>query len=73
MMTVCTYVILNVLLVNLEFAQCSQQVNHFKYLGCQISYENEEDIQQIRPIFAQILEILNNSSKPSLVQKFIRI
>jgi hypothetical protein len=26
--------------------KCLQQVKNFKYLGCQIFYENEKDIQQ---------------------------
>jgi hypothetical protein len=26
--------------------KCLQQVRNFKYLGCEISYENENDIQQ---------------------------
>ena len=46
MMTVFTRIILIVFLVSLQFAQCSKEVNHFKYLGSQISYENEKDIQQ---------------------------
>jgi hypothetical protein len=43
------------------------------YLGCEISYENEKDIQQKVAKFAQILGILNNTSKPTLVQKSSRI
>jgi hypothetical protein len=32
----------------------------FKYPCCQISYENEKDIQQKRPKFAQIMGILKH-------------
>jgi hypothetical protein len=31
------------------------QVNNFEYLRCEISYENEKDIQQKLAKFAQIL------------------
>jgi hypothetical protein len=34
-----------------------QQVRNFKYLGCEISYENEKDIQQKLAKFPQILGI----------------
>ena len=44
-----------------------------KCLGCEISYENEKDIQQTVTKFAQILGILNNTFKPNLVQKSSRI
>jgi hypothetical protein len=37
--------------------KCLQQVRNFKYLGCEISYENEKDIQQKLTKFAQILGI----------------
>jgi hypothetical protein len=47
------------------------QVKKFKYLGCEISYENEKAIQQKLTKFAQILGILN--IKPTLVQKCSRI
>jgi hypothetical protein len=57
-MTVFTYFILHVTLVNLQFAQCSQQVNNYNYLGCQISYENKPDIEQKLTLFVQILGIL---------------
>ena len=43
------------------------------YLGCEISYENEKDIKQKVVKFAQILGILNNTSKPTLVQESSRI
>jgi len=37
--------------------KCLQQVRNFKYLGCEIFYENEKDIQQKVAKFAQILGI----------------
>lgn len=40
------------------------QVQNFKCLGCGISFENEKVAT-----FFQILEILNNTFKPTLVQK----
>jgi hypothetical protein len=49
------------------------QVENFKYLGHEISYENEKDIQQKPGKFAQLLGIINNTFKPTLVQKFSRI
>jgi hypothetical protein len=52
---------------------CLQQVRNFKYLNCEISCENENDIQQKLSKFDQILGILNNTSKPNLVPKFSRI
>jgi len=33
----------------------------FKYLGCEISYENEKDIRQKLAKFAKVLGILNNT------------
>jgi hypothetical protein len=45
------------------------QVKNFIYLGCKISYKNEKDIQQKVAKFAQILGILNNTFKPTSVQK----
>jgi len=50
--------------------QCLQ-VQNFKYLSCEISYENEKAIQQKLAKFAQMLGILN--IKLTLVQKFSRI
>jgi len=50
--------------------KCLQQGKNFKYLGCEISYENGKDIQQKLAKFAQILGILQNTFKPTLVQKF---
>jgi hypothetical protein len=50
-----------------------QQAKNFKYLGCEISYEYEKDFQQEVAKFAQILGILNNTFKPTLVQKSLRI
>ena len=49
--------------------KCLQQVKDFKYLSCEISDENEKDFQQKVAKFAQILGILNNAFKPTLVQK----
>jgi len=34
-----------------------QQVRNFKYLGCEMSYENEKDIQEKLAKFPQILGI----------------
>jgi hypothetical protein len=45
------------------------QVKKFKCLGCEISYENEKDIQQKLVKFVQIQGILNNTFKPNLVHK----
>ena len=52
---------------------CLQQVRNFKYLNCEISHEDGNDIQQTLSQFAQILGILNDTSKPTLVPKFSRI
>ena len=48
------------------------QVKHFKHLGSEISYGNVQDIQQKITKFSQILGILNNNFKQTLVQKFSR-
>ena len=53
--------------------KCLQQENNFKHVGCEISYENEEDIEQKLAKFVQILEILNNALKSTLVKKLSRI
>jgi hypothetical protein len=53
--------------------KCLQQVMNFKYLGCEISYGNEKDIQQKPAQFAQILGILKNTFIPTLVKKFSKI
>jgi len=53
--------------------KCLQQAKNFKYLGCEISYENEKDIEQKMAKFTQIPRILNNTFKPTLVQIFSRI
>jgi hypothetical protein len=50
-----------------------QQVKNLKYLGCDISYENEKDIQQNLLKFAQKLGITNSTFKPNLIQKYSRI
>jgi len=44
------------------------QVKNFKYLGCEIFYENKKAIQQKLAKSAQILGILN--VKPTLVQVY---
>jgi len=49
------------------------QVKNFKYFGCKISYENGKDVLQKPAKYAKILGILNNTFKPTLVQKFSRI
>jgi len=52
------------------------QVENFKYLGCEISYENEKDIHQQNPEkCSQILGILNNTFRLRVTsdQKFSKI
>jgi hypothetical protein len=49
--------------------KCLQQVKNFKYIGYEISCENEKDIQQKVAKFYQILGILDNTFKRILVQK----
>ena len=49
--------------------KCLQQVKNLKYLSCDIPYENEKAIQHKVAKFAQILVILNNTFKQTLVQK----
>jgi len=44
--------------------KCLQQANNFKYLGCEISYENGKDIQPTPAKFSEILGILNDTYKP---------
>jgi len=44
-----------------------------KYLDCDISYENETNIQQKLSKFAQILGILNNTLEPYLIHTLLRI
>jgi len=53
--------------------ECLQQIKRFKCLCFEISCKNEKDIQQKVEKFSQILGILNNTSKPTSVQKFSRI
>jgi len=43
--------------------KCLQQVNYFKYLSCEICYENEKVIRQKVGKFVQILGIRNNAFK----------
>jgi hypothetical protein len=49
------------------------QVTNFIYVGCEISYKNEKDIQQKLAKFALKMGILNNRFKLNLVQKFSRM
>jgi hypothetical protein len=49
-----------------------KQIENFKYLGSEISYENRKYIRQKLGKFAQILGILNNF-KVTLVQKISRL
>jgi hypothetical protein len=44
----------------------------FKYIGCEISYENEKDNQNNLAKFVQILGILNSTLKTNLVDKYSR-
>jgi hypothetical protein len=45
----------------------------FKYLGSEISCENETHIQHKLVTFVQVLGIRNNTFKPNLIQIFSRI
>jgi hypothetical protein len=49
------------------------QVKNFKFLGCDIWYGNEKNIQRNIENFSQILEISNETFKSSLVRKFSKI
>jgi len=53
--------------------KCLQKEKDFKYLGCEISYDGEKDVQQKLSKFSQILAILYNPFKTTLVQKFSKI
>jgi hypothetical protein len=48
-------------------------IKNFKYLGSEISYENEKYVQDKLAKFAQMLRILNNNCKQTLVYKSSRI
>jgi hypothetical protein len=50
--------------------KCLQQVQNFKYLGCEISYEIGKDSEQKLEKFALTLGIVNNNFKQNLDQKF---
>jgi len=50
--------------------KCLQAVKNFKYLSCEISYKNEKFIQRKLVKFSEILGILNNTFKPTLVRNF---
>jgi len=49
--------------------KCLKLVNHFKYIGFEISFKSERDIEQKPGKFAQILGIRNKNCKQTLVQK----
>jgi len=53
--------------------KCLQEEKNFKYLGCEISYGNEKDVQQQLSKFDQILGILKDTFQTNLVQKLSRI
>jgi len=44
-----------------------QQLKNLKYLGSEISYENEKYVHDKLAKFSQILRILNNNCKQTLV------
>jgi hypothetical protein len=44
--------------------KCLQQAKNFKYLGCEISYENGKDIQPTPAKFSEILGFINDTYKP---------
>jgi hypothetical protein len=50
--------------------KCLQQLKNFKYLRCEISYGNEEDIQQTPAKFSKIVGILNSTFKPKFSRNF---
>jgi hypothetical protein len=50
-----------------------EQVNTFNYLGCHVSYEGENDIQDKITKFLKILGLLNNALKPNQVHKTTRL
>jgi hypothetical protein len=52
--------------------KCLQHVKNFKYLDCEICYEYEK-VNHKTSKTAQLLGILNNTFKPTLIQKFSRI
>jgi len=49
-----------------------QEVKNFKYLSCEICYENGKDIQQKLGKFAQILGIRNNTFKNNSGPEIVR-
>jgi len=53
--------------------KCLQHAKNFIYLGCEIPYVNERDIQQKLATVLQILGILKNTFKATSAQKFSRI
>jgi len=49
------------------------QVKNFRYFTCEIFYEIEKEIFNKIRKFSEILGIINDTSKPTVVQKFSRI
>jgi hypothetical protein len=49
-----------------------QQVKNFKYLGCEISCENENETQHKLANFVPVLKILNDTFKPTFFHTFSR-
>jgi hypothetical protein len=50
-----------------------KQQNTFNYLGCNISYEAEKDLNIKAANFVKVLGIINQIFKPSLVSRHKRI
>jgi hypothetical protein len=50
-----------------------EQVNEFKYFGCQILYEGERDVKNNISKFLQVTGTINNVLKPNQVQKSSRM
>jgi hypothetical protein len=52
--------------------KCLHQVQNFKNVGCEISYENGKEHKNLQKC-SQILAVLNNNHEETLVQKFSSI
>jgi hypothetical protein len=51
--------------------KCLKQIKNFKYIRCEIPYQNEkQNIQQKLANFLKYCELLNRNFQPTLVQKF---
>jgi hypothetical protein len=50
-----------------------EQLNTFNYLGCHVSYEGENDMQDKITKFLKILGLLNNVLKPNQIHKTTRL